>query len=112
MSSDDDNSEATALVAAAPGGTVSLWKAPHSIADVQSPIEIKTTEFDSSFIPFEIEYGVVMDQLSKIYKSWKSTIREYIANAESACMSASKMDPEYIPQINIDYNPGNSACLQ
>jgi hypothetical protein len=107
MSSDDGNSEATALVTAAPGSTVSLWKVPHSIADVQNPIEIKTTEFDSSFIPFEIEYGVVMDQLSKIYKSWKSTIREYIANAESVCMSASKMDPEYMPQINIDYNPGN-----
>ncbi len=38
-------------------------------------------------IPYEIEYGVVMDQLSRIYKSWKSTILEYIANAESACMS-------------------------
>lgn len=33
-------------------------------------------------IPYEIEYGVVMDQLSRIYKSWKSTILEYIANAE------------------------------
>ena len=104
--SEDGNSEAAVVTAEAQVG-VSLWKAPQSIAGAQSPIEIKTTEFDSSFVPFEIEYGVVMDQLSKIYKSWKSTIREYIANAESACMSASRMDPEYIPQINIDYNPGS-----
>ena len=110
MTGNDGNSEAVALVTDAPGNVgVSLWKTPPSVASSQSPIQVKTTEFDSGFIPFEIEYGVVMDQLSKIYKSWKSTIREYIANAESACMSASKLDPGYIPQINIDYNPGNGV---
>ena len=79
-----DNTESAAAV---PASANTLWKAPASVADTQKPIELKTTGFDSSFIPYEIEYGFVMDQLSKIYKSWKSTIREYIANAESACMS-------------------------
>jgi len=95
--------------AAVPATANPLWKAPISIADTQKPIELETADFDSNFIPYQIEYGVVMDQLSKIYKSWKSTIREYIANAESACMSASKLDPDYIPEINITYNPEH--CL-
>lgn len=97
---DNTESEAAVPVSANP-----LWKAPASVADTQKPIELKAAGFDSSFIPYEIEYGVVMDQLSKIYKSWKSTIREYIANAESACMSAIKLDPDYRPEINITYNP-------
>ncbi|MCX9084789.1 MAG: hypothetical protein OIN87_08345 [Candidatus Methanoperedens sp.] len=67
------------------------------------------TDFDSGFIPYEIEYGVVMDQLSRIYKSWKSTIREYIANAESACISTLKLDPNYVPEIRVEYNP--EQCL-
>jgi hypothetical protein len=97
-----DNTESAAAVPAAENP---LWKAPTSVADTQKPIKLETTDFDANFIPYEIEYGVVMDQLSKIYKSWKSTIREYIANAESACMSASKLDHGYIPEINITYNP-------
>jgi len=101
----DNNESASAVsVSANP-----LWKAPASVADTQKPIKLETTGFDSSFIPYEIEYGVVMDQLSKIYKSWKSTIREYIANAESACMSAGKLDLDYIPEINIVYSP--EQCL-
>ncbi len=96
-------------VAAVPAATNPLWKAPTSIADTQKPIKLETTDFDSNFIPYEIEYGVVMDQLSKIYKSWKSTIREYIANAESACMAALKLDPNYKPEIKITYNPEH--CL-
>jgi|GEM_PF-3441058 len=101
-----DNTESEAAV---PASINPLWKAPASVADTQKPIELEIAGFDSSFIPYEIEYGVVMDQLSKIYKSWKSTIREYIANAESACMSAIKLDPTYRPEINITYNP--EQCL-
>src|SRR5574340_1198472 len=92
-------------IASVPAAANSLWKSPTSVTDTQKPIKRKTANFDSNFIPYEIEYGVVMDQLSKIYKSWKSTIREYIANAESACISASKLDPDYRPEINITYNP-------
>lgn len=107
MSEDNGNSAAAVSTAHIPAEQ--LWKAPHTVADTQHPIKLETAEFDSNFIPYEIEYGVVMDQLSKIYKSWKSTIREYIANAESACMSALKLDPNYKPEVNIAYNP--EQCL-
>ncbi len=76
--SEDNGNSAAAVSAAQP--VEPLWKAPHTIADTQHPIKLETAEFDSSFIPYEIEYGVVMDQLSKIYKSWKSTIFEIIIN--------------------------------
>src|SRR5574341_828435 len=105
----EDNGNSAAAVSAAHIPREPLWKAPHTIADTQHPIKLETAEFDSSFIPYEIEYGVVMDQLSRKYKIWKSTIREYIANAESACMSALKLDPNYKPEINITYNP--EQCL-
>jgi hypothetical protein len=105
----EDNGNSAAAVSAAHIPADPLWKAPHTVADTQHPIKLETAEFDSSFIPYEIEYGVVMDQLSRIYKSWKSTIREYIANAESACMSALELESNYEPEINITYNP--EQCL-
>ena len=110
MLEDNGDSVAAALAVSVPV-TVPLWKTPRSVADTQSPIKLETAanDFDSGFIPYEIEYGVVMDQLSRIYKSWKSTIREYIANAESACISTLKLDPNYGPEIRIEYNP--EQCL-
>lgn len=109
MLENNGDSAASALAVSVPV-TAPLWKTPRSVADTQSPIKLETvTDFDSGFIPYEIEYGVVMDQLSRIYKSWKSTIREYIANAESACMSTLKLDPCYVPEIRIEYNP--EQCL-
>ena len=109
MLENNGDSAASAFAESVPV-TAPLWKTPRSVADTQSPIKLETvTDFDSGFIPYEIEYGVVMDQLSRIYKSWKSTIREYIANAESACMSTLKLDPNYVPEIRIEYNP--EQCL-
>ena len=85
MLENNGDSAVSALAVSVPV-TAPLWKAPRSIADTQSPIKLETvTDFDSGFIPYEIEYGVVMDQLSRIYKSWKSTIREYIANVRLRC---------------------------
>jgi hypothetical protein len=105
----NEDSVAVALAVSVPV-TAPLWKTPGSVADTQSPIKLETvTDFDSGYIPYEIEYGVVMDQLSRIYKSWKSTIREYIANAESARMSTLKLDPGYVPEIRVEYNP--EQCL-
>ncbi len=92
--------------------TRQLWKAPHSTIDSQAPLGLPSDQvFDESFVRYEVEYGVVMDQLSKIYKSWKSTIREYIANAESACMAVTKNKDRldsafYEPEIRIIYDPG------
>jgi HSP90 family molecular chaperone len=109
MLENNGDSVAAALAVSVPV-TAPLWKTPRSVADTQSPIKLEmVTDFDSGFIPYEIEYGVVMDQLSRIYKSWKSTIREYIANAESACMSMLKIDPNYVPEIRVEYNP--EQCL-
>lgn len=91
--------------------TRQLWKAPQSTIDSQTPLGLSGSQvFDESFVRYEVEYGVVMDQLSKIYKSWKSTIREYIANAESACMTVTKnkslLDSAfYEPEIRIVYDP-------
>ena len=85
MLENNGDSVAAALAVSVPV-TAPLWKTPRSVADTQSPIKLETvTDFDSGFIPYEIEYGVVMDQLSRIYKSWKSTIREYIANVRLRC---------------------------
>jgi hypothetical protein len=56
----NEDSAAAALAVSVPV-TAPLWKAPRSVADTQSPIKLETvTDFDSGFIPYEIEYGVVM----------------------------------------------------
>ncbi len=57
----DDNGNSAAAVPAAHNPAEQLWKAPHTVADTQHPIKLKTAEFDSGFNPYEIEYGVVHD---------------------------------------------------
>lgn len=79
-----------------------LWKVATS-PDMQKPLKLENA---ANFFPFEIEHSVVRDHMSKIYKSWISAIREYIANAESACISAIKLYPDCMPEINITYDPG------
>lgn len=52
----EDNGNSAAAVSAAHIPTEPRWKAPHTVADTQHPIKLETAEFDSSFIPYEIEY--------------------------------------------------------
>lgn len=93
-----------------------LWKVPE-IDNKQRPITVKTSSTDNpfgdeKFIGYEIEFEVVVDHLAKMYKSWTSAIREYIANAESACISAIKNAPnnkDYAPNINITYEPSTHS---
>jgi len=55
MLENNGDSAASALAVSVPV-TAPLWKAPRSVADTQSPIKLETvTDFDSGFIPYEIE---------------------------------------------------------
>ncbi len=67
--------------------------------------------FGSNFIPVDIEKDAAFYALANLYGNWKSAVREYIANAETACKEAAKTTSNYTPEIRIEIIPRENKFI-